>query len=350
MKKLLPDIISALGRGERVVLVTVLEGKGSTPRKTGSAMAVFEDGGSKGTVGGGAIEFEAQRVAREEMLGNSEQDKTLGYSLSSDGLGDLCMICGGDVTLHFCVLRASDALMLTLGDAAGVADQTADKNYAADAAVAAGAATYAVSAGAERETAGLTLEIQEGVPTVITLVPDAGGAARFEKKSEAYDGKLTLPLGDAGRVFIFGGGHVGRALVPVLAGVGFNCVVFDDREEYARPEHFPDARSVVCGDFKSIENGAELAATDYVVVVTRGHKNDYEVLAQTLKSPARYVGCMGSKRKMAIIRERLRDEAGLSDKDIARLVAPIGLQIGAETPEELAVSVAAELIQVRAGA
>ncbi|MDR2614957.1 MAG: XdhC family protein [Oscillospiraceae bacterium] len=326
MKKLLPDILSALERRERVVLVTVLECLGSTPRKTGSAMAVFADGSSKGTVGGGAIEYEAQRVAREEMLPeDAPPAKTLGYSLSSDGTGDLCMICGGDVTVHYCALDPSPERVSLFQRAARTLEDGA-------------AAT-------------LTLTIAEGSPTAITLEATDGKdhvRARFEKENDDYDGRLTLPLGASGSVYIFGAGHVGRALVPVLAGVDFSCVVFDDREDYALPEFFPDAERVVLGDFKRIGERVALGAPDYVVVVTRGHKNDYEVLEHALATPARYVGCMGSKRKMAIIRERLRDEAGLPAESVARLVSPIGVQIGAETPEELAISVAAELIQVRA--
>ncbi|MDR0446740.1 MAG: XdhC/CoxI family protein [Oscillospiraceae bacterium] len=333
MKKLLPDIINALGRGERVILTTVLESLGSTPRKTGSAMAVFADGSSKGTVGGGAIEYEVQRVAREEMLpADSEPAKTLGYSLTSDGTGDLCMICGGDVTVHFCALSPSAELLKALKSAADSPDGEAC----------------------------IELRIVKGAPTEITFLPpdaqgDAGksakrGKAYFEKENDDYDGRLTLPIGDLGRVYIFGGGHVGRELSAALARVAFNCVVFDDREDYALAEHFPEAERVVLGDFKRIDDSVTLTGLDYVIVVTRGHKNDYEVLAQTLPSPARYVGCMGSRRKMAVIRERLRDEAGLSAEAISRLVSPVGLQIGAETPEELAVSIAAELIQFRAGA
>ncbi|MDR2420983.1 MAG: XdhC family protein [Oscillospiraceae bacterium] len=325
MKKLIPDILSALRRGERAILVVVLESKGSAPRKTGSAMVVFADGSSGGTVGGGAIEYEAQRAAREEMLPpDAAPAKTLGYSLSSDGTGDLCMICGGDVTLHYCALDSSPELISIFLRALPPHD------------------------GGEA----LALKISEGSPTELSFSAPGGtarSAARFEKENDAYDGVLTLPLGEAGRVYIFGGGHVGRALVPVLAFAGFECVVFDDREDYALPEFFPEAGRVVLGDFKRVGESVSLLDTDYVVVVTRGHKNDYEVLEHALASPARYVGCMGSKRKMAMIRERLRDEAGLPEEAVARLIAPIGLQIGAETPEELAVSVAAELIQVRAG-
>ncbi|MDR0838836.1 MAG: XdhC family protein [Oscillospiraceae bacterium] len=324
MKRLVPDILAALRRGERVLLTAVIESRGSTPRKTGSVMAVFENG-SKGTVGGGAVEYEVQRVAREMLETGAPEAQSLGYSLSSDGLGDLCMICGGDVGIHYCALRPTAELISVFESA-----ETAPPDGSAR----------------------LTLRISEGEPTAIVFEPNsdaaAGRKARYDKLSENYDGTLTLPLGEAGRVYIFGGGHVGRELVPVLSHVGFNCVVFDDREEFASPEHFPDAERIIFGDFKRIWEHVTLTARDYVIVITRGHKNDYEVLEQSLPTPAAYVGAMGSKRKMAIIRERLREEAGLAPEVVARLVSPIGLQIGAETPEELAISMAAQLIQFRA--
>jgi xanthine dehydrogenase accessory factor len=335
MQKLIPEILDALLRGERVILTTVIESKGSTPRKVGSAMAVFADGTSRGTVGGGAIEYEVQRVAREEMPKDEPpRSFTNGYSLSSDGLGDLCMICGGDVSVHFTAVEPDEWTLMTFERALGEAPE--------------GGAWFAMQMKKDAPTQ-ISLQFKQGgfgpkVPTE-RLTRRAG----FEKENEDYDGLLTIPLTVEGRVYIFGAGHVGRELVPAMSRVGFKCVVFDDRPEYADAAFFPQAERVILGDFKDIGRHISFVPEDYVIVVTRDHKLDYESLRQTLPSAAGYVGAMGSRRKMTIIRQRLAEEAGLDAGVIARLVAPLGIQIGAETPEELAVSLTAELIQVRAG-
>ena len=123
---------------------------------------------------------------------------------------------------------------------------------------------------------------------------------------------------------------------------------YDDRPEFADPALFPQAESVLSGDFTKIGEKITLTADDYVVIMTRGHQADYEVLEQTLRSGVKYLGCIGSRRKLTLCRERLL-AAGFTAEEYAAVHAPIGLPIGAETPEEIAVSVTAQLIAVRAG-
>ncbi len=159
----------------------------------------------------------------------------------------------------------------------------------------------------------------------------------FKKWDLAVYALLTALIAILFVVFVFGKED------PALTGID---VRFDSREEYAKDQ--PHTSRAVCGDYTNIKKHITLTERDYVVVVTHGHSFDYEVLAQTLDSPARYVGCMGSRRKTAVIRERLKAEAGISEAGISRLRAPIGIAIGAQTPAELAVSIAAELISVRA--
>ncbi len=148
------------------------------------------------------------------------------------------------------------------------------------------------------------------------------------------------------RVFIFGGGHVAQALVPTLAAVEFRCVVMEDRADFCRPELFPgveETRQIQNDDPAAYE---EISEQDYVCIMTRGHKDDLTVQAQVLQTPARYIGVIGSRRKTAAVFARLR-EMGYTDGDLARITTPIGLDIKAETPAEIAVSIAAQLIMVR---
>jgi xanthine dehydrogenase accessory factor len=156
-------------------------------------------------------------------------------------------------------------------------------------------------------------------------------------------------LGVPGTLFLFGGGHVSQKLAPLADTLGFRIVVVDDRSEFANPERFPQAEEFVVPD--SYENAiqqGDIDAESYLVIVTRGHLHDKTVLAQALRTPAAYIGMIGSIRKRDAIYDELR-AVGFTDHDFRRVHSPIGLKIGAESPEEIAVSIAAELIQVRSG-
>jgi xanthine dehydrogenase accessory factor len=327
MKKLVKPILGALRAGQRVILVTVVDSNGSTPRKAGSVMAVFEDAHSEGTVGGGALEFEAQTVARG-MADMPPFSQTVGYSLSSDETGDVCMICGGDVFVHYhTVAPGADAVALF----------------------------ERVEAASARDSDGwLVWRIAENELTRLTVCGAADAEEEFlpflRRKPFLSEGEprfYTLPLSDAGHLYIFGGGHIARELVPLAARVGFPCVVYEDREDFAAAALFPDAKRVVRGDFKRIGEKLKITAAYYVVILKLGHKADFEVLEQTLRMDALYVGCIGSRRKIEILKTRLR-EAGVTAAQLARLRSPIGVEIKAETPEEIAVSIVGELILFRA--
>ncbi|HWQ77660.1 MAG TPA: XdhC/CoxI family protein [Anaerovoracaceae bacterium] len=151
------------------------------------------------------------------------------------------------------------------------------------------------------------------------------------------------------KAFIFGAGHVGKAVEPILRSVNFTTTVIDDRAEFANRESFPEADGiVVIGSFKDAWQGMETDENSYVVIVTRGHSGDYDVLKQTLSRETAYIGMMGSRKKVAEIFRVLREE-GFSQEDLDRVYTPIGTNIFAETPEEIAVSIAGEMIMVRAG-
>ena len=151
----------------------------------------------------------------------------------------------------------------------------------------------------------------------------------------------------AGRVYIFGGGHVGRALVPVLAGVEFRVTVFDNRPDFAKQEVYPDADCVILGNYQDIREKVCIGPEDYVVIMTPGHQADRAVLLQAMRTEATYIGCIGSRKKIAATNAFLM-ENGIPEEALTRIHAPIGLPIQAETPAEIAISVAAELILHRA--
>lgn len=328
MRKFIREIVHALEAGQSVELVSVLSASGSTPRGAGALLAVFPDGSTTGTVGGGNVEYEAVNLGRT-LLRNGE-NALRSFRFVQGDAASLGMVCGGDVTLHFHHLPAGDgetaAVLRALLDADG-------KN----------ADTWLVRR-------------LEGERVTAMALADRAGCRRLPEvpaeilRSRAVfrDGWFAVPVVRAGRLYVFGGGHVSQALVPAAAAVGFRPVVYDDRPEFADKALFPLAEKTVCGAFEDLSQALTVTPDDYVVIMTRGHKADYEVLAQTLRSGAKYLGCIGSKKKLAICRDRLL-AAGFTAEEYARVHAPIGLAIGAETPAEIAVSVTAELIAVRAG-
>jgi len=154
------------------------------------------------------------------------------------------------------------------------------------------------------------------------------------------------PILPAAELYIFGAGHVSASLYKVARIAGFDVTVVDDRETYANRERFPEAHQVIAEDFDTAMAQIKPAESSYIVIVTRGHRDDMRVLRWAVQTPARYVGMIGSRRKTIGIFEQLKKE-GLSPQLFERVHAPVGLDIGAVTPEEIAVSIVSELIARR---
>ena len=326
MLKWARETLEALEAGVPVELVAVTEASGSTPRGAGAMMAVFPGGRTLGTIGGGNVEYEAQRLAAE-LLERGESALRRFRFVQGDA-ASLGMVCGGEVTARFQYLPAGDSPA-----AAALRELLSTRD----------GDTWLVL---DLQNGGLGAADRSGCRHLGHPPEDL--APLLARRSVTRGQWLAVPAVEAGRVYIFGGGHVSRALVPAIAAVGFRPVVFDDRPEFADGTLFPQAEAVLLGNFARIQERITLTVEDYVVIMTRGHQADYEVLTQVLRGGARYIGCIGSRRKLDLCRERLL-EAGFTAEEYARLHAPIGLDIGAETPEEIAVSVTAELIAVRAG-
>ena len=324
MIQLFESVKSAMERGENVVLCSILASSGSAPRGAGAKMAVFQNGQTLGTIGGGAVERIAAQQAMD--LFRTGASYCQAFCLAPNQVNDIGMICGGEVTVYFQIFSPQQRdEIAVLKRWREMLDESVDLWLL------------------------LTLDGE--------LVKDFRVLTREELPQEQRslfttralwrDGLYIEPLARAGRVYIFGGGHVGRALVPVLASVGFRVTMYDNREELAKPARYPAADEVIFGSFADIFGKVTLTADDYAVVMTPGHQADYEILSQVLRSDATYIGCIGSRGKVAKTRERLRGD-GFAEAEIDRVHAPIGLPILAETPEEIAISIAAEMIEHRA--
>lgn len=335
MKKIFEEMIEQLKQKNDVVLCSILGSSGSSPRGAGAKMAVFADGRTMGTVGGGAVELQATGIAKEAL--REKKSLVKGYCLTKNDIEDIGMICGGNVTIYIQFFSGESE-----NDLAWVEE------------------VYHLLT--EEEEGWVINRMSEGMITDAGIYTEAKGL-QFggQITEEQFKGKLKKnpvlvkgepqfyiePIHRPRKVWIFGGGHVGKALVPVLAAIDFDVAVFDNREDYAKKEMFPMAKEVIYGDFCKIKDYIEIDAKDYVVIMTPGHQSDYELLEQVLYTDATYIGCIGSKHKVAATTERLH-KAGHSLENIARIHSPIGIEIKAETPEEIAISIAAELIEHRA--
>jgi len=315
-------LIHAAEEGQKVVLCTVLASSGSSPRGAGARMAVFSDGTTLGTVGGGEVEYLASKEALEVL--NSGKTYLRSFDLVPEQVASIGMICGGRVTIHYQIISKFDLPIL-----------------------------YRMRDALQKdENSWIFLQIRDGIVEDFRIVcaNEADDESLFAsgavlKKEEPL--RYAEPLMRAGRTYVFGGGHVGQALVPVLAKVGFRVTVFDNREHLATKEHFPDAEEVIFGDYNDIYSKVNLTKNDFVVIMTPGHQSDYALLEQVLRTQTRYVGCIGSRHKIAKTQAMLR-EAGIEENRIASVHSPIGLPILAETPDEIAISIAAQMIQCRA--
>ncbi len=332
MKQKIETMIQTLEQHQALILVSILASSGSTPRGAGAMMLVFEDGHAEGTIGGGAVEYAAQKHARE-LLDKKESD-TVGYSLKKDDVANLGMVCGGDVKVFFQYLKGEQQLPLL---------------YQMRKACAANENAWMIRRFEGHKVTAMALYNKGGLSCGEGIQEEE---IRDLLKPEAVykEGEVSWyaePISQSGHVYVFGGGHVSSELVPVLAHVGFSVVVFEDREEFADPERFSGVAETILGDFTKIGEKITFTEQDYVVIMTRGHQADFEVLAQVLKLPLSYIGCIGSRKKIAVTKERLT-ALGYPENIYDRVHSPIGLSIGAETPAEIAISIAGEMIQHRA--
>ena len=336
MKALFEELSNVLAKGEEAVLVTIIASSGSTPRGTGSRMLVRQDGSIKGTVGGGAVEYQAILTAMEAM--EHKASYTKGFTLNRNQVADIGMVCGGDVVVYFQYIRPDDGdfagLCTKVREALGrdedswllldISDETCWQM-----------GLYSKSTG----LLGMDMPgqaLQEPIFTSRTLQQEVGGRKYYIE-----------PLVQAGTVYIFGGGHVAQELVPVLSHVGFRCVVMDDREEFANREVFPQAAATIVGDLEGIGSYINIRPCDYVCVMTRGHQFDYYVQRQALTMKPGYIGIMGSRNKIRVVTDKLLAD-GFTREEIEACHMPIGTDIRAETPAEIAISIAGELICERA--
>ena len=325
MRNLLKTMKEKLEAGEDLVLVTVIASDGAAPRGAGARMLISKDGRLCGTIGGGAVEYRSEKIAATVLEERSSLEHD--FSLTRNDVEQLGMICGGAVNVYFQFIAAHDQAVIALADRAEAAFVNAEDLW-------------------------LVSDVSDGGRMLLAEKDDeklAGYLSRHPSRVTENGMDLYVEqISSSGRVYIFGCGHVSQELEPVLTHVGFRCTVLDDRPEFARRELFPTADQVLLIDFNHILDYITVTENDYICVMTRGHAFDTVVQAQMLPCHPSYIGVIGSRHKAAGVRKALKEDYGISEEDLDQVTTPIGTPILAETPAEIAISIAGELIMHRA--
>src|SRR5271155_3016730 len=357
------EALRTLERGQPFALATVVNVRGSTPREVGAKMIVREDG-QFGTIGGGCGEAEVFRKARVllEEGGGARGARLAEVDLTGDFDQREIGTCGGimDVFVDLwspardlpiarrladAAERSAPAALLTVVDAGSRVEMPAGSRTFIDPreAGAQGAAPIDLPAAA---VAQIVARTADAIPTL--LEADAGGRLQTVTRLEP-NGSVRLfvdPIVGAQRLIIVGAGHIAVPLCALGAMLGFHVTVIDDRASFANRERFPDADEIVVKEFTAAIDSLALDGHCYLVSVTRGHSFDEEVVRAALMQPCGFVGMIGSRRRVKATLERL-GESGVPAERLADVHAPLGVAIGGETPEEIAVSIIAEIIRER---
>ncbi len=328
MNSIISKLLTKMSLGHSAMVVTIVSEQGSTPRGTGAQMLVGYNGWLAGTIGGGAVEKKAIEKAME--LVQEKRSLLHDYQLRSESADNLDMACGGDVRVLFQYVDAADATWHSVADACMARMQEVKGGWLVQ------RLDGSTPALIDEKGTVLAGDAESALQDLLAV-----GACALTPNSFA----MPLPVGE--RAIIFGGGHCGLALAPILKSVGFRVILFDDREEFANRERFPTVDEVICGDYLRLSDYITFDANDYVAVMTTGHRHDFEVEEQALRHDLAYIGTMGSAQKTKAVNARLL-EAGLTEEDLKRVYTPIGLNLGGTTPAEIAIAITAEMIQVRA--
>ncbi|MFP6679324.1 MAG: XdhC family protein [Dehalococcoidia bacterium] len=351
MEPVFREAVSQLNDERQVVLATVVKTSGSTPQKPGAKLLVRDDGSGVGTLGGGCVEGDIW-FAAQQLLKSGGVAEMREYELNEELAAEDGLICGG--TMYFLIDPVRDPMDYQVHAEEVVAAYEGGPPVAI-------ANVMVVPEGSDF-TVGSKLLIRENGEMVGSL-----GDPGLDERS-ARNGANLMALGkqeyfvdDKTGVELFieafttpptmvlaGGGHVSKAIEPIARSVGMRVFVVDDRPEFANVERFPEAEIVLNKDFVSGIAELPINANTFIVIATRGHRYDDTALEAAARTPARYVALLGSKRKTIMIYEELLRRGVPMDR-VRSLRAPSGLDISARTPEEIAISIVAEILMFRLG-
>jgi xanthine dehydrogenase accessory factor len=348
---MLDEIANLTGADETIAAAFVVGRFGSLPMSRSARLIVRAGGSISGTIGGGCLE--ARVIGAAMGIIDQGFPAVIEISLTEEEAAKDGLVCGGRARIFIEPVRPGS-------NEANVYRAAADTVRSGGAGLIATLVPVAEehSAGvgwkclivdgkvAAGEIAGL--DPASIVEPIGDDFPDRPFTVKCPDPSKP-DREMEMhfePVGPPETLYIFGAGHVAQPLARIASMIGFDLTVIDDREEFASRDRFPNADRVLVIPFEKALDELTIDERSYMVLVTRGHEYDQLLAAAALKTPARYIGMIGSRRKVAVVRKNLL-ASGLTEKEIDRLHSPIGIEIGSDTPEEIAVSIAAELIRVR---
>lgn len=342
------EIFLRLEQRQPLALATIVAAEGATPQVPGASALFSERGLLLGTLGGGMLEADAQEKALPCL--KNGQSVLYRFDLRGEDVGAVEPVCGGSAWVLIDgspadhrkawrsleeVLRARRSGLLATQISQRAGEKVEVKRLWFD------------EGSAPKGGEGERLE---------RLAPELAEARRKKEPVFVRDRRVSKdrqasfflePLFPLPCLLVVGAGHIGRAVAHQGSRLDFEVTVIDDRPEYASRERFPEAASLVVGEIDRMTRAFPVSSDTYIVIVTRGHSHDAEALRALIRSPAAYIGMIGSRHKVALMRERFLSEGWATAQEWECVHTPIGLKIGSTTVEEIAVSIAAELIQVR---
>jgi xanthine dehydrogenase accessory factor len=343
MKNIAQTALQLLRSGKSFALATILTSSGSTPRGAGSCMLVKPDHSITGTVGGGILEGVIIKTADNVM--NEKKSQICEYVLNGQDAALAGAICGGSAKVLIDYIDAGNPQNTKYFEQLLNACGSGSRSYIA---------TLIPDSG-HLQGRNQCLILSDGTAAG-TDGFDAELTEKLRARENSYDVFTRMenwqvyltPVGSDGTVYIFGAGHCGEKLAHILHTVGFGTVIVDDRAEFANSRRFPEADEILVPVSMDLPfDDLQFDSDSYIVIVTRGHAHDELVLRRALRTNAGYVGMIGSRAKRETIYKHMLAD-GYTQEDINKVYSPIGISIGAETPEEIAISITAELIQIRA--
>jgi xanthine dehydrogenase accessory factor len=342
MQEIFKEIVYLKNTGGSAALATVISVKGSTPRAEGSRMLIRADGSIIGSIGGGCVEASVWQAAKKTI--DTQAAQILDYDLTGRSDTPEGLICGGKMQVFIEPLQASGEVFTEL------LRRTIEGEVCS-------LATVISSLILQPEPGRRLLLTEDG--SLLGSLDDGGfdtavreaGREVLEKRKPALIscGAVKVfvePVFPEPALYIFGAGHIGFALSKIARLTGFKVVVIDDRPAYANKDRFPDAEEFYVEDPAEAVSHFKFNKTSYIVIACRGHLEDQRVLAEVLKTPAGYIGMIGSRKKAKTVFVNLTNQ-GVAAEAFKRIHSPIGLPIATETPEEIAVSIMAEIIDAR---
>ncbi|WP_455538886.1 XdhC family aldehyde oxidoreductase maturation factor [Terrisporobacter sp.] len=322
---------------ESFAFASIISSTGSTPRSKGTQMIIREDGSIFGTVGGGKMEASCIEKGIEAI--KNKKSFTYYFDLSNKDAYKSAMVCGGsgEILVNY-ISPEDDNNLLILKKAINIINNNKKG--------------WIVTVLKENKREFLFVDDDNnlyGEYTGSELMKNklSNGIERLSIHSDAIDDErfIIQKVHSSGKAFIFGAGHVSKETAAILDMIEFETIVIDDRAEFANKERFPNSQIIVLDNLEEI---GDLGIDDdsYILIITRGHIYDYNVLEWALKTNAYYIGMIGSATKIEMSYDKLRKE-GFTQEDIDRVHAPIGIKLAAKTPAEIAVSIAGQLINER---